>query len=358
MSYSCLRLLPLLAMSGISSWASASSDDWSLRAVNVYEAWDMLRTRDSDADDRVVVAHIDTGLSEHPELAGGNILWDKAYNFIDGNRIVFHRFSKGQFPGHGHGSETLSVMASPAGCPAENGRGPCVTGVAPGAFYLPLLVTDSSIIGSGANVAKAVDYAVEVGAHVINISLGNVVPMPEVERAIIRAVKAGVIVVAAAGNSTGGVKVFPGAYPAAIAVGGTTESGDAWSGSTRGSYVAWSAPASGVFAALVKKTKGDSFEYSVFQAEGTSDAAAITSGVAALWLAYHGRENLLARFGGEGLVRSFRRIVTEYGVSAPDGWPTQTYGAGIINAQKTLAAPLSALSDGVGKQKWDAQNPE
>jgi serine protease len=316
------------------------ADDWALRAVHGYEAWDLLATRQLAPGAGVVIAHLDTGISAHPELAGANILWEKAHSFLSDSNNVEHRFVRGQFPAHGHGTETLSVMVSPPGCPSSDATPPCVTGVAPGASVMPLQVTDNSVIGSGRMVADAVYYAVKEGAHVINISLGNVTPMPALRDAIRFAGEHGVIVVAAAGNSTGAVRVYPGAYPDAIAVGGTTTAQEPWSGSTRGLHLAWSAPALDVMAAFTRKDESG-FHYSVERAAGTSDATAITSGIAALWLAYHGRDTLLERYGAAGLVDAFRNLVVTQGVSVPDGWPRSDYGAGIIDAEKLLRAELN-----------------
>lgn len=328
-------LLPLF-----NAFTPGLSDDWAPQAVHAYAAWETLKERNIEPGAGVVIAHIDTGVSAHPELAGSNIQWEKAYNFIDDTILVYHRFSRFQFPPHGHGTETLSTMASPPGCPDETKTGPCVTGIAPAATFLPLLVSDNSIIGSGKTVARAVDYAVKAGAHIINISLGNIAAMPELERAIKRAKEDGVIVVVAAGNSTGQIKVYPGAYEAAIAVGGSTPEATPWEGSSWGTHVAWSAPAFQVYAAFTEKKNTNLF-YDVKLAAGTSDATAITSGIAALWLSYHGRDALVARYGKPRLVELFRELVRTRGVERPENWPTSKFGAGIINAQKLLQAELT-----------------
>jgi serine protease len=331
-------LLPeLCAASLVVCSVLGAADTWALRVTGVPEAWDRLAGKGINPGEGVVVAHIDTGVSAHPELLGANILWDFAYNFIDKTKDVQHRFSRWQFPAHGHGTETLSIMASLAGCPPGVSEGPCVTGVAPAASYIPLLVSDSAILGRSVLAAQALDYAVEKGAHVVNISLGNIVAMPEVERALARARAAGVIVIAAAGNGTERIKVYPSAYAAAIAVGGTNEASQPWEGASMGSHVAWSAPAKGVFAAFTDK-KDNALVYNIRQTAGTSDAAAITSGIAALWLSYFGRDVLMARFGAHGLVDAFVHAVKDRGIVVPENWPSEDYGTGIIHADRLLDA--------------------
>jgi hypothetical protein len=65
--------------------------------------------------------------------------------------------------------------------------------------------------------------------------------------------------------------------------------------------------------------------------------------VAALWLAHHGRANLVAaaRARGETLQDMFQRLV---GATArrPDGWDSFEMGAGIVDARALLAANLDA----------------
>lgn len=339
-AFLALKLTSVILPRVLAASMAELPDDWALRAVHGYEAWDLLAKRQLAPGAGVVIAHLDTGISAHPELEGAHILWDKAHSFLSDSSSVEHRFVRSQFPAHGHGSETLSVMVSPPGCPSNEATPPCVTGIAPGASVMPLQVSDNSVIGSGRMVADAVYYAVKEGAHVINISLGNVTPMPALRDAIRFAREHGVIVVAAAGNSTGSFKVYPGAYPDAIAVGGTTTTNTPWSGSTRGLHLAWSAPALDVMAAFTRKDQSG-FHYTVELAAGTSDATAITSGIAALWLAYHGREVLLERFGASGLVDAFRNLVVTQGVSVPDGWPRSEFGAGIIDAEKVLRAEFN-----------------
>src|SRR5207248_297710 len=80
-----------------------------------------------------------------------------------------------------------------------------IEGVAPGAKIMPLRALDSSGSGTSTDIAKAIDYAVAHGAQVINLSLGDVVPGgvladEEFDSAIGRALNAGAVVVAAAGN--------------------------------------------------------------------------------------------------------------------------------------------------------------
>ena len=319
--------------------AHAQDWGWVNRQIHLKDVQDIFKSKRIGLGEGVLVAHIDTGISFHPELHKTNIDFANAFNFIDNNSNVFHRFSKFQFPLHGHGTETLTLMASPLGCADIFESEACISGVAPKARYLPLLVSDSSIIGSGDRLAEAIEYAIEQGAAVINISLGDIIKMPRLEEALKRAHQEGVIVIAAAGNGTGSIPVFPGAYPSVIAVGGTSMDLKPWEKSSVGPHVSWSAPANGVPSAIVRKIDGD-LQYYWGVSSGTSDAAAVSSGIAALWLAYHGREKLLSKYGKEFIVEEFRKLVMTQGVLTPQRWPKTGYGTGIINAKKVIKAHL------------------
>jgi hypothetical protein len=196
---------------------------------------------------------------------------------------------------------------------------------------MPIRAIESVVQITLGTVAEAVDWAVEHGAHVITMSLGGFFSF-SMQRALRRAVQADVIVLAAAGNCIGAV-VWPARFDECIAVAGVDARGVKWSGSCSGSTVDISAPAQNVWRAAIPDGAGRS--------QGTSFAVALTAGVAALWLAHHGRANLVAaaRARGETLQVMFRRMV---GATArrPDGWDSFDMGAGIVDARALLAADL------------------
>jgi hypothetical protein len=70
---------------------------------------------------------------------------------------------------------------------------------------------------------------------------------------------------------------------------------------------------------------------------------ALTAGVAALWLAHHGRDALIERYGKGNLQRVFRRLLTST-ARDPGGWDQGEYGAGIVDAEALLNAGLPDLS--------------
>ena len=155
---------------------------WSLLAVDAQTAWD--HTDEAGQYDMrgtgVTVAVIDSGIcTEHPDFCQENLLedYDLANAGVDG----------------WHGTFVAGVIAAQVG----NGLG--TDGVAPDVTLLPIGITkngDATI----ARLIQAIDYAVEQGVDVINISMGSKARNESLEEACTRALDAGIIVVAAAGN--------------------------------------------------------------------------------------------------------------------------------------------------------------
>jgi serine protease len=301
-------------------------DRWALERIRAQEAWAF-----SEAEGRpsrglgIVVAQPDTGVIQHTELAG--VIRVGGYDVLGRNPDPTDPLD-GQNPGHGTG--TASVVVSP-----ETLR---VCGSAPAAGHMPIRAVTSVILTSQVSVTEAIGRAVDAGAHVITMSLGGL-PAEVLQRAIRRAVAADVIVLAAAGNCVRLV-VFPARYDECIAVAGTNAADKTWKGSCRGAAVDVSAPAQNVLKANAANGSA------IGPGQGTSFAVALTAGVAALWLAHHGRADLIAaaRARGETLQDMFRRLVRA-SARRPAGWDTFQYGAGIVDARALLAADLDAGLD-------------
>jgi serine protease len=198
---------------------------------------------------------------------------------------------------------------------------------------------------------RAIDHAVAKGAHVISMSLGGPTPSPALRDAVRRAVDAGVIVLAAAGNPVR-VVVFPAAYEEVIAVAASNVRDAEWSGSCRGDAVDITAPGESVWRATV--ARGNPFTFSVARGNGTSFAVATTAGVAALWVSFHGFDNLVGRYGRGQIARVFKSLL-QATCRTPPAWNAGDFGPGIVDARALLAKPLPQLAP--ARKLRDAQRP-
>jgi thermitase len=144
----------------------------------------------------VVVAVIDTGIdTRHPMFSGRLVSRGQWYDFV--SKDTNPQEVSGKAFGHG------TVVAS------------LVLQLAPEAKVMPLRVLDGHGSGKIEDVAAAIDWAVNRGAKIIQLSLGTEGPAPVIEQAVARAATQGVYVVASAGNSNSN-PTYP-AYTAMLA---------------------------------------------------------------------------------------------------------------------------------------------
>jgi serine protease len=290
---------------------------WAITAITAPEAWAFSEETQRPARGTgTVVAQPDTGITAHAELVGITVV--PGFDVLDNDADPTDPLD-GANPGHGTG--TASVVVS--------GAAGTVTGSAPGASLMAIRAVESVVRITQVSVARAIDWAVDHGAHVITMSLGGIFSFT-LQRALRRAVNADVVVLAAAGNCIGTV-VWPARFDECIAVAGVDARGAKWRGSSSGAAVDISAPAENVWRATVPNGSG--------QGQGTSFAVALAAGTAALWLSHHGRANLIgaARARGETLQDMYRRMA---GATArrPTGWDSFAMGAGIVDAHALLSA--------------------
>jgi serine protease len=326
------------ASSGRSQDDPATNKDyeWSLVKANVLEAWRLFGARLPGAG--VHVGHPDTGYTLHPELAEpARLLVSEGYDYDDDDPDPLDDLTDDFLDNPGHGTGTGSVILSGVGS-ATGGTGPFVSGVAPHAVLIPIRTTESVVLFSMRGLRRAIDHATTHGAQVISMSLGGPFPGFGTERAIARAVDAGTIVLAAAGNEVGFV-VFPAAFDLVIAVAASNVRDEPWSGSSHGRAVDITAPGESVWRARSARDQSGKMAFTVERGNGTSFAVATTAGVAALWVSFHGWTNLVRRFGAGNIARVFKQIL-QVTCRTPRGWDTVEYGPGIVDAKRLLAAPL------------------
>lgn len=212
---------------------------------------------------KVKVGVIDTGLdANHPELK----------NRLSANINMMDPMKKGS--PDTHGTHVAGIIAGEK----DNGIGGY--GVAPNAEIVSIDVSNRSFFITDYIVAEGILEAIRQKVKVINMSLGFYYPSPILEDAVKKAVEAGVVVVAAAGNDGASVLNYPASFDGVISVGATDSKNQLAFFSTFGPSVDVVAPGHDVYAPVLDVDKGSSF----VKMSGTSMASPVVAGAAALLL--------------------------------------------------------------------------
>ncbi|MBA2175331.1 peptidase S8 [Halobacillus locisalis] len=224
-------------------------------------AWDI--TQGSSSQE---IAIIDSGVDyNHPDLNDKTIL---GYDFVDNDYYPMDLNS--------HGTHVAGTAA------AETNNGTGVAGMAPNTKILAVRALNAQGNGSLNDIADAIRYSADVGAEVINLSLGCNCDTQTLEDAVDYAWNSGSVVIAAAGNDGVSTTFEPASYTNAIAVGAVDSSNNVASFSNYGTWVDVTAP--GV--SIASTTPNNGYAYK----SGTSMAAPHVAGLAGL-LASQGRSN-------------------------------------------------------------------
>jgi len=271
-------------------------DQWHHTAVLTPPAWDHLRLNGvhPGGSHDVIVAVLDTGVDHtHPELAGNiwtnsreipnNGIDDDANGFVDdihGCSVVSdsrsHSGDSSDY--HGHGTHVAGIVAAQG----YNHLGG--VGVAFNVQIMAVRVAHYSGILTAIDIAEGVLYAVDHGAEVLNMSFGGYQRSQIEEDALAVALSQALLVAAAGNDGLNGFEfpAFPAALPFVHGVMASTPTGRrAWF-SNYGYDVA--APGVSIFSTL----PGDTYA----PWSGTSMAAPIVSGVAALLRSYYWQRDI------------------------------------------------------------------
>ena len=233
----------------------AQAVQWGVERVKAPAAW--AKTRGAGV--KVVV--IDTGLDKtHPDLAG-NIKggWNAITKTDDFN------------DDHGHGTHCGGNIAA-----LDNEVG--IVGVAPKAELYGVKVLDANGSGTFDDVIAGMQWAVDNHMAVASMSLGADQGNQALADMTAAMKKAGVTLIAAAGNS-GGAVGFPGGYPEAIAVAAGDNNDQLADFSSRGPEVAVIAPGVDIYSL----SKNGGYE----TMSGTSMATPHVAGLAVLYVSRH-----------------------------------------------------------------------
>ena len=288
--------------------------NWGISKIETPLAWHTTH----GADD-IVVAVIDSGVDSNiPELARSmwvnqdeipnNGVDDDKNGYIDDiHGWDFRDSDNSSLSGtslHWHGTFVASIIAA---WPTEN----AIVGVAPGVKIMDIRFLDSENLFSKRDwktFAKAIDYAVDNGARIINLSIYAEGKPPQIfKEAILRASQHSVIVVGGTGNDSKPRVCYPGKYDSIIAVSATNRNDQLASFSNYGTEVVVAGPGN-----LVTSLIPGGFPATM---SGTSFAAPHVTGTLALILSVNPQltaaqalavlEESVADLGDEGHDRQF-----------------------------------------------------
>ena len=295
--------------------------------INADKVWPVTKGKGA----KVLV--IDTGIdSAHVDLTG---------QLKDGTG--FFGGVKGYADDQGHGTHVSGTITA-----KHNTFG--VPGIAPDAeFYIYKacigIYCDNSAVMSGIN------WGISKGVNVISMSLGTraegVTELQSLHEAVKKAYRAGIVLVAAAGNDGSGIRqsgsevAAPARYPEVIAVGAVDSNKKLANFSSQGPEISVSAPGVAVLStALIPPYKRPSYGY----LSGTSMATPHVAAVAALIFSHP--ENCRFKLDASPVLspEEVRKCLEESAEESPhDTKPGKdiNYGAGIINAEKAVLGASS-----------------
>ncbi|HZK08456.1 MAG TPA: S8 family serine peptidase [Bacteroidales bacterium] len=317
--------------------------------IDMELAWEI-----QQGDSNIVVAIIDSGVKlDHPDLAGR--IWTN-YNEIpdngiddDGNGYIddvqgWDWAYNDNLPidDFGHGTNVAGIV----GANANNEIG--YAGVDWNCKIMALKALTSDNFGYYSWWAGAIYYAVDNGAHVINMSLGGEEFSATFQEAVDYALDNNVVVVACMMNTNSNTTFYPAGFPGVIAVGATNPNDErahpfywsATSGSNYGEHISVIAPGNFIYGLHYLSNTN----YNTYWG-GTSQGTPHVAALAALLLAQDNSRT-------PAQIKSIIELSAEDQVGDPaedtPGWD-QYYGHGRINAY------IALLNVGVNEVRTDVE---
>ncbi len=289
------------------TWGQPYDDQWAIKSVGFIEGENGAWAAAGDDLAPVIVAFIDSGIDwNHADISWDNI-WINPGE-IDGNGIDddmngyiddtigwdFYTNNASPLDQDGHGTFTAGMVI------ATKNNGVGIAGINPAAKIMVLKALNDFGHTRASYVAKAIKYATDNGARVINLSIGGENQTYLEQLAIKYAHDRGVVIVVAAGNEAMEISEYGFApYPEVIAVASSDFEGKRVFFSNIGPEIDIAAPGLDVLSLRARMTDfmrhlkdvsyvagsayvGDDKRY--FRSSGTSFSAPIVTGIASLIL--------------------------------------------------------------------------
>ncbi|KJJ84953.1 Peptidase S8 and S53, subtilisin, kexin, sedolisin domain protein [Candidatus Omnitrophus magneticus] len=312
---------------------------WHIEDLNLYEAWDISK------GDNIVVAVIDTGIDyNHTDLVSQIYINTKeiSNNGIDDDLNGckddyrgwdFYNWDNNPWDDNAsasHGTHVSGIIGA-----SENSSG--TIGVAPNVKILPLKVLSSQGSGSFNTISKAIKYAADMGAKILNLSLGGAFSyMPSYfTDAIKYAFDKGSLTIVAAGNSNNEVqKYIPASDRLAFTVGAVDSNNEICYFSNYGYKIDVVAPGQDILSTIRYEDYG--------YLSGTSMATPMVSGVAALIASRN------PNFSPQEIAQKIRFSAVDLGDPGYDKY----YGFGLLDAYGALKNKIYSESSGRVLGEW------
>lgn len=300
--------LSMLEDTSVNDTLYVNGAQWNLENMNVPAAW-----AKGQFGDGVTVAVIDSGLygaadgESHEDIDPAKVV--SPYNAISGGTNVSDD--------HGHGTFVAGMII------ANTNNSAGIAGIMPNVKLMPIKVSTKDRDASISDVIKAIEYAVDNGADIINMSLGTNDFSEALKTACDNAVEKGVIIVAAAGNDGSSKLCYPAAYDSVIGVGSLTSDNLLAATSQYGESVYVTAPGAGVVST-------DNVSNGYKRSSGTSFASPEAAALAAMAKSIDGTMNQ----------DSFKKLLQDTCTDLGETGHDSLYGYGMLNFEKAANALL------------------
>lgn len=165
---------------------------WHVEKVNAPAVWNYNGSTGYNGDG-VIVAVVDSGVDyNHVDIAGS--MWDGGENFPNHGFDMCNN-DYDPMDDYCHGTHVAGIIAG-------QGNAGTQTGIAPGAKIMAVKVLDSSGYGTDSDLISGVHFAMNHGADIINLSLGDpeMGPSATYRDLFVSVQDAGIIAAVAAGN--------------------------------------------------------------------------------------------------------------------------------------------------------------
>lgn len=288
-------------------WNMTADDKGGIDAVG---AWDY-----QTGDDKVIIAFLDGGVDgRHPEFAG---------KIIDSVDYVNNNLPPEQDKGVNHATHVAGIATAIG----DNGQG--VAGVSWGAKIISVKILNEKNLTTADKVVNGIDYAINAGANIINMSFSYAV-RPDgscgadaiIRPAIEKAYDNGILLIVAAGNRGRDKVDCPARYNEVMAVGMVKQDGTLQEKSNYGPKLDLVAPGYQIYSTAVASNGNARYRTT----SGTSQSVPHVSGLAALLWSM-----------APTLTRAeVREIIEQTADDFGDSGRDNQFGWGRINARKAI----------------------